>query len=103
MLLQIQRSGASSFWARLSPVRPIQCCSSTTAGGANFTLTIAGSNFVPGAVLVWNGAERTTTFVDASHLAAAIPAADVSKSGSATLAVNNPGASNSNTISFAIN
>ena len=27
-----------------------------------------GSNFVPGAVLLWNGPERATTYVDSSHL-----------------------------------
>jgi len=162
VLLQIQRSGASSFWASLSPVPPIQCCSrltaagmycwacsrlpgllrdeisfdgedglawhtsnggafgnstpgsrqvflmcgpfvlpewstvnptpglssalpsSATAGSANFTLTITGSNFVPGAVLTWNGAERTSTFVDGSHLTVSILASDVNQIGVGT-------------------
>ena len=78
--------------------------SSATAGSGNLILTITGSNFVPGAVLLWNGAERTTTFVDSSHLTAAIPASDLATSGTtATLMVNNPGSSNSGSISFTIN
>jgi uncharacterized repeat protein (TIGR01451 family) len=74
-----------------------------TAGSGNVVLAIAGSGFIPGAVVTWNGAERTTTFVDSTDLTVAIPASDVSQSGTATLTVNNPGSSASNSISFAIN
>jgi hypothetical protein len=75
---------------------------SASAGSGNFILTVTGSGFVPGAVLEWNGAERTTNFVDSSHLTVAIPAADVSQAGTATLVVNNPGSNNSSSISFSI-
>ncbi len=77
--------------------------SSVAAGSGNLTVTIVGSNFVPGAILTWNTSERTTTFVDSSHLTVAIPASDVSKTGTANLVVNNPGSENSSSISFAIN
>ena len=77
--------------------------SSISAASGNLLLTIIGSNFVPGAVVLWNGAERSTTFVDASHLTVAIPASDLAKSGNATVLVNNPGSSNSNSNSFTIN
>ena len=77
--------------------------SSVTAGSGNVVLAIAGSGFVPGAVVTWNGAERTTTFVDSSDLTVAIPASDLSQSGTATLTVNNPGSADSNPITFAIN
>jgi len=92
-------------WGTVNPTPGLSSAlpSSATAGSGNITLTITGSNFVPGAVLTWNGAERTTTFVDASHLTVSIPASDVSKSGSANLLVNNPGSMNSNSILFAIN
>ena len=40
----------------------------------------------------WNGAYRTTTFVDAGHLTVAIPASDLATAGSATITVANPGA-----------
>jgi len=77
--------------------------SSATAGGGNLVLTVTGSGFVPGAVVTWNGAERTSTFVDSSHLTVAIPVSDIANSGNATLAVNNPNSGNSNSISFPIN
>jgi len=76
--------------------------SSVTAGSGNVVLAITGSGFVPGAVVMWNGAERTTTFVDSADLTVAIPASDVSQSGAASLTVNNPGSAESNSISFAI-
>ena len=92
-------------WSTVNPTPGLASAlpSSTTAGIGNLNLTITGSNFVPGAVLTWNGSERSTTFVDSSHLIVAIPVSDVSKAGTATLAVNNPGSSNSNPISFTIN
>ena len=42
-----------------------------------FTLTVNGTNFLGTSVVHWNGAERTTTFVNASRLTAAIPASDI--------------------------
>lgn len=42
-----------------------------------FTLTVTGTNFAPASVIRWNGANRTTTFVNATTLTAAIPASDV--------------------------
>src|SRR5262249_15440978 len=76
---------------------------SATHGTGNFTLSITGSSFVPGAVLTWNGAERTTKFVDSSHLTASIPASDIAQAGSATLVTNNPGSADSSSVSFTIN
>src|SRR3970282_689284 len=42
--------------------------SSTTAGGADLTLTVNGANFVSGSVVRWNGADRTTTFLNSTRL-----------------------------------
>lgn len=77
--------------------------SSAAAGSGNLTIAVTGSGFVPGVVLTWNGAERSTSFVDASHLTISIPASDLSHAGTATLVVNNPGSNNSSAVSFLIN
>jgi trimeric autotransporter adhesin len=92
-------------WGAVNPKPGLTSASpsSVAAGSGNVAITVTGSSFVPGAVLLWNGAERTTTFVDASHLTVAIPALDVSHAGTATLVVNNPGSSNSSSISFTVN
>jgi uncharacterized repeat protein (TIGR01451 family) len=91
-------------WGTLNPTPGLTSVSpsSAQAGGGNFYLTATGSNFVPGAVLLWNGSERTTTYLDAAHLKVAIAAADIAKSGTATLTVVNPGSAPSGSILFTI-
>ena len=90
--------GTTNPTPELTSVMP----SSAQAGGGNFYLTATGSNFVPGAVLLWNGSERTTTYLDVAHLKVAIPAADIARSGTATLTVVNPGSAPSGGFSFPI-
>jgi hypothetical protein len=41
-------------------------------GSAAFTLTVNGTGFVPGSIVYWNGSARSTTFVSAAQLTAAI-------------------------------
>ena len=79
--------------------------SSATAGGAAFTLTVNGGNFVSGAVVRWNGANRTTTFINATQLTAAIPAGDIAKAGTPQVTVFNPppGGGTSNALTFTVN
>ena len=71
--------------------------SSAAAGGQAFTLTVNGSNFVSGSVVRWNGVDRTTNFVSASQLTAAIPATDIAAAGTASVTVQN-----SNALTFTI-
>ena len=63
----------------------------TPSGGLPFTLNVMGSNFVNGAVVYWNNGTRTTTFVSATHVAAAIPAADIAAAATVSVYVKNPG------------
>jgi len=83
--------------ANLSP-------SSATAGGAAFTLTVNGSNFVNGAEVRWNGVARTTTFVSAARLTAAVLAADIAGAGGVSVTVFNPapGGGTSSALAFTI-
>ncbi len=64
--------------------------SATAPGGAAFTLTVSGTGFVSGAVVNWNGTARTTTFVSASTVTAAISAGDIAAAGTAIVTVTNP-------------
>jgi hypothetical protein len=63
---------------------------SVTAGGPAFTLTVTGTNFVSGATVQVNGASRTTTFVSATQLTAAIPASDLAAAATLQITVVNP-------------
>jgi hypothetical protein len=64
--------------------------STVSSNGPNFVLTVKGSKFVRGAVVNWNGASRTTTWVSSAKLLADIPASDISKPGTAQITVVNP-------------
>ncbi|MRR17553.1 MAG: DUF11 domain-containing protein [Deltaproteobacteria bacterium] len=77
---------------------------SVAPGAAAFTLTVNGSNFVNGSIVRWNGADRTTSFVSATQITAAILAADVATAGTANVTVFSPtpGGGTSNTATFPI-
>ena len=79
--------------------------SSTTAGGAAFTLTVTGTNFVSTSTVQWNGSARATTFVSSAKLTAAILANDIATAGTASVTVVNPspGGGTSNSLTFTIN
>jgi hypothetical protein len=63
---------------------------SATAGEAGFTLTVNGTHFVGSSVVNWNGAARTTTFVSATQVTAAISMTDILTAGTAQVTVTNP-------------
>jgi len=84
-------SNAQTFTVgNLVPITSSLSSTSVVAGSAGFTLTVNGSNFVPGANVNFNGAARATTFVSANQLIAAITTADVSTAGSFNVTVSNP-------------
>src|SRR5260370_11466034 len=70
--------------------------SSKVAGGADFQLTVNGTNFVQsagnpvGSVVVWNKNNLVTTFVTATQLTATVPSAFIASPGNATITVVNP-------------
>ncbi|MGH2570700.1 MAG: YncE family protein [bacterium] len=71
---------------------------SVTAAGPDFDLTVDGTDFVPGAQVLWNGSGRPTTYLGATSVRASIPSADIAQGGTAMVSVSNPppggGASN---------
>lgn len=77
---------------------------SAVSGGADFQLTVKGSDFVSGSTVTWNGAPRLTTFVSSSQLTATIYASDIAVAGTGQVAVANPGpgGGNSANVSFTI-
>src|SRR5437773_45552 len=78
---------------------------STTAGSAQFTLTVNGTNFVSTSTVDWNGSPLATTFVSSIQLTAVVPAANVAAVGTASVTVVNPapGGGTSNAQTFTIN
>lgn len=85
-------------------LNPIPVLSSVTPSSPTegvTTITVAGSQFVYGAQIVWNGAPVATTFVSSTEVAAAISAA---APGTYPLLVANPnpGAANSATLNVPV-
>ncbi len=72
---------------------------------SGFTLAVRGTDFVPGSVVRWNGADRPTTFVNGAVLRAAIGAGDLTAPGSVAVRVFNPapGGGLSGTLPFLLN
>ena len=77
---------------------------STVAGGAAFTLTITGTNFVAASMVNFGGSAPATTFVNSTQLTAAIPAASIASTGTPAVIVTNPapGGGTSDAINFTI-
>ena len=78
---------------------------SIMAGAQTFTLTINGTNFLPGnlgSVVTWSYFPLATTYVSSTQLTAIVPAPQVASAGTANIWVITAGGS-SNTVPFTIN
>jgi glucose/arabinose dehydrogenase len=94
--------GSSEVATQPNPVPTITALSPTSAiaGGAGFTLTVTGSNFIRGSVVRWNGAGRTTTFVSGATLTVTISEQDIATAGTANVSVFNPPPGGGTSASF---
>jgi hypothetical protein len=81
-----------------NPLKPEQ----KAPGSSTFTLTVNGSGFLSDAVVYWNGAALTTTFVKSSQLTASVPTADLVTAGTATVTVKNGTGVASNAAHFQV-
>ncbi len=70
----------------VGPVHPM----SVAPGGGDFTLSVYGANFVPGAVVNWNYHPRVTTYVSGHELQAQILSADITTNTAGYITVVNP-------------
>lgn len=77
---------------------------STTFGSAGLTLTLVGTNFTSASVARWAGTALTTTFVSATQLNVAVPAANVATTTNVLITVFNPGTlgGTSNALPFSV-
>ncbi|MBI2448145.1 hypothetical protein HYV44_01095, partial [Candidatus Microgenomates bacterium] len=79
--------------------------SSATAGDAGFDMTVTGTGFTTGSVVYFAGSARTTTYVSATQLTAAVLAGDVDTAGTfnVTVATPYPGGGTSSPSTFTVN
>ena len=73
-------------------------------GSIGFDLSVTGTGFLPGAVVTWNGADRTTEYVSETQVTASIPATDLATPQTVSVQVRNPDPTPglSNTLSFVV-
>ena len=69
-------------------------------GGAQFTLTVNGTGFLPTSTVDFNGTALATTFVSNKQLAAIVPAPNIATAATASITVMNPvpGGGSSNAV-----
>jgi len=69
-----------------------------------FTLTVLGTNFIPTSVVKFAGAARTTTYISATQITAAILVSDLTTAGTYNITVTNgaPGGGTSNPQTFIV-
>lgn len=73
------------------------------AKSGNTILTLTGSGFMPGAVALWKGSPRTTSFISETQLSVAIAAGDVATAGSGTITAQNPNSAASGPVTVTVN
>jgi hypothetical protein len=77
----------------VEPPRPeVESLSPRTveAGSAGFTLIVRGKNFLPGAIIRWNGADLATIHVASDELRTAVPLERLASAGVFKITVFNP-------------
>jgi len=76
--------------------------SSAVTGGSGFTLNLTGSALVNGSTVFFRAQALVTTFVDAAHLTAAVPASAIAAPGTVQITITNPapGGGTSNAVNF---
>mgnify|MGYP000935950390 CR=1 FL=1 len=99
-VLALSVGGASNPAPTISLLTP----STATAGGAQFTLTVTGTNFVAASVVNWNGVALSTTFVGSTSLTAVVPAVNIASPTSANITVSTPapGGGTSSALPFTV-
>jgi photosystem II stability/assembly factor-like uncharacterized protein len=95
-------SGSSGGTNTVQPSISSLSPSGATVGASPFTLTVNGANFTASCVVRWNGVDRATTFVSATHLQASIPSSDLATAGSTQVTVYTLGGATSAGATFTI-
>jgi hypothetical protein len=97
---------ASQFFTVNAPAAPTVSGvtpTSAIAGASAFQITVAGSGFVSGSTVQWNGAAVATSFVSPTQLTALINSNLIATAGTANITVQIPGAPLSTSLQFPIN
>ena len=95
-------SNSSTFTINAPPTITSLSPGTATAGSAAFTLTVNGTGYGTGSVVHWGATTLTTTYVSATQVTAAVPAANSAIAGSFNVTVVNTGSVSSNAVVFTV-
>lgn len=84
------------------PVLSLVNPNSAAGGGPAFTLSVTGSNFAAGSLVLWNSLPLATTFSSATQLSANVTANLIATPGVAIVQVRNPDGATSSALPFTI-
>ena len=84
------------------PTAHVSAISRLYARNTGTTMIVAGTGFVQGSVITFNGTALKTTFVSSTQLTGVVPASLLAKPGTAIIGVTNPGNAQSNLLSAPI-
>ncbi|HTV57698.1 MAG TPA: choice-of-anchor D domain-containing protein [Candidatus Baltobacteraceae bacterium] len=92
LLIAMSLSGAALASGASNPVPFVDILSPArvTPGGASFTLTVHGANFISSSVVYFGNTSLTTTFVNRGKLTASVPANLIASIGTGWITVVNP-------------
>jgi hypothetical protein len=85
---------AAAFYGRIDNPPPVLSSispSRVAAGSPNQVLTLTGHNFVTSSSILFNGAQRSTSYVNSSRLTMPLTASDLLAPGTFTVTVATPG------------
>jgi len=95
-------SGCGGFNGILAPTLTSITPTTVAAGGAAFTLTATGSNFVSGTTILWDGTSLPTTVTSSTKLTANVTAAQIASGGTVSIRVLKPDSTTSGTIMLTV-
>jgi IPT/TIG domain len=97
-------AAVSTEFQKIDGVPTVTTLSPTTktAGSAQFTLTVNGTDFDSGSKVRWGSADLATTFVSPVQVTAVVPAANVVGAGTFAVAVRTGNGYLSNAVSFTV-
>ena len=90
LTLTVAQAGGALTPSQIQPQLTSFSPATASAGNSGITMSISGSNFIPGAYALWNGSQLTTVFVDTQDLTVNVPGTDLANAGSYPVAISNP-------------
>ncbi|MEQ1823385.1 MAG: IPT/TIG domain-containing protein [Fimbriimonadaceae bacterium] len=102
-VLTVLACGGTNLNPIAPPVINNLSVNSASAGSPDLLIQVNGEDFLPGAVVRFNGNNKSSLLISSSAITATIPAADMATAGVFPITVKNPDGTVSNSSDFTVN